>query len=106
MTIDELIVIANNGEIPSFEQIKAVFHGRMECWNIRMALFGHADAAIMVANELLDGKWTWHIGYDNRAVLERVDDPDNQVICISISPGRALILGVLMAYRRELETKG
>lgn len=105
MTLDELINTANNGDIPSFEDIKEAFPQDGFCWHIRMALFGNTDEAIKVTRAILGNEWTWHIGYDNRAVLTRKDDPMNPVTSISVDPGHALILGALMAHKRDVDAQ-
>ena len=106
MTLDDLITTSGNGDIPSFEDIKASFPQDGMCWHIRMAMFGDTDEAIKVTRAILGNEWTWHIGYDNRAVLARKDNPMDPVSSISVNTGHALIIGALRAYKRDMDAQG
>jgi hypothetical protein len=106
MTLDELITTANNGNIPSFEDIQTAFPQQGFSWYIRTAMFGDANAAIQATHALLGNDWTWHIGYDNRAILTRKDNPMDPITSISVNPGHALILGALMAHKRDMDAQG
>jgi hypothetical protein len=98
--ISAIIDKINDGDVPSFDEVGAVFPD-MKCL-FRMACFGSSDAAMAVASSILGGEYQWHVGYDNRAVVRHKSDPMGGVVAISVTPGHALILAVLQAKLKEL----
>lgn len=98
----KLHTLIQNGEIPSFEELKAATHDPRLVWHIRMAAFGSLPDAIESFNILLgESFFTWTVSYDNSAIVASKSRPDLFFRTISLSPGHALILSVLEAAYAE-----
>lgn len=94
-TAADLVAAVNDGSLTILD--RPAFLGEAECDALHQANAGDVNAAIRLHGMVLGDAWLWQIGYDNRAVLTKRDDPEQVVVAISLSPGHALALGVVLA---------
>lgn len=101
MTPHNIRNMINDGILPSFGQINKAFpdHPGIS-WHIRLAAQGALDPSITACQMLLGANARWTVSYDNKATVSARANgiPD---VCISTTPGHALIIATLDAYIAE-----
>lgn len=60
---------------------------------------GCMNAAMRMA-QMIFAEWTWHVGYDNRAVLTSRANPETSITVISLGPAHALLIAAMQAMGR------
>lgn len=98
MTPKEIRDIIGDGNIPTFAEINVAFPNHpFISWHIHLAAQGALEPAIAACESLLGSKAKWSVSYDGRATVTARDNgiPD---VCISTTPGHALIIAALDAH--------